>query len=175
MALITFQDLPSTSTPLNAANLNNNFNACYDKASISIYASADGSSSSAFGTVAATTDTTILKEGTKLSLNSNAVKVGSGISKVRVSGVVSGTFTNNSSSNSYTIGARILINGTATANPRVIITIKPSETLNVALPVTPHIISVSENDKIQIGIYSSTANVSKTCKEGTYLFVEEVK
>ena len=26
MALITFQDLPSTSTPLNATNLNNNFN-----------------------------------------------------------------------------------------------------------------------------------------------------
>ena len=29
MALIQFEDLPSTNTPLNAANLNNNFNECY--------------------------------------------------------------------------------------------------------------------------------------------------
>lgn len=29
MALVTFQDLPSTSTPVNASNLNNNFNECY--------------------------------------------------------------------------------------------------------------------------------------------------
>lgn len=29
MALIEFKDLPDTSTPLNASNLNNNFNECY--------------------------------------------------------------------------------------------------------------------------------------------------
>lgn len=29
MALIEFQDLPDTTTPLNASNLNNNFNECY--------------------------------------------------------------------------------------------------------------------------------------------------
>ena len=31
MALVTFQDLPSTSTPLNSANLNNNFNEINNK------------------------------------------------------------------------------------------------------------------------------------------------
>lgn len=28
MALVTFEDLPSTNTPINSANLNNNFNEC---------------------------------------------------------------------------------------------------------------------------------------------------
>ena len=36
MALITFEDLPSTNTPLNAANLNNNFNELNNKLAATI-------------------------------------------------------------------------------------------------------------------------------------------
>lgn len=37
MALITFENLPSTNTPINAANLNNNFNECINHTGSIIY------------------------------------------------------------------------------------------------------------------------------------------
>ena len=84
MALIEFQNLPNTSTPLNAENLNTNF----EKNIITVYASDMN--------ITDTTDSqnntiifngTVSSLGNKLSLNTTTgeVTIGSGISYVKVS------------------------------------------------------------------------------------------
>ena len=174
MALITFQDLPNTTTPLNATNLNNNFNYLNTRASITLTEGADGTGTSAFGTVACPTESQFASVEGNFTRDGNAVKVVSGVSLVRVSGVVCGQFTNNSTTTDYEVGARIIKNGTAqNVVPRL--TIKKGETQYVTIPITPYITSATANDLFQIGIYSSTGNVTKTPKTGTYICVEQVK
>lgn len=82
MALIEFQDLPDTTTPLNAENLNNNF-----KKNIIM-----GNAAANITTGSNTYDKVPLVEyskvGDNLSISNGGIKIGEGISKIKVSGTV---------------------------------------------------------------------------------------
>lgn len=90
MALIEFQDLPNTTTPINAQNLNNNFDELDEKTEHHIITA---SMSSNF--TKSTTDYEILPlntwviVGNKLTINNNSIVVGSNVSIVKVSAKLS--------------------------------------------------------------------------------------
>ena len=90
MSLITFQDLPNITTPINAQNLNNNFNELDEKSDKNIITA---SMSSNFTKTTPDYETlplnTSLIVGNKLSLNNNSIIVGSDVSKVKVSAKLS--------------------------------------------------------------------------------------
>ena len=141
--------------------------------SISARATSDGASTSAFGTVAISTDSQIFRFGNKFSLSSGNIIVGSEVSRIKVSGVLHAEFVNNSNSTAYDVGARIMQNNTGVGAPISMITLPPGATEDVSLPITPFVLQVTEGDIINIGVYSSTGNVTKTSKQWTYIFVEE--
>ena len=88
--MLVFKDLPDTSTPINATNLNGNFNELDEKTEHHIITA---SMSSNF--TKSTTDYEILPlntsliVGNKLSLSNNGIVVGSNVSKVKVSAKLS--------------------------------------------------------------------------------------
>lgn len=86
MALIEFQDLPNTTTPINAANLNNNFDELDEKSDKNIItAELENNFTKTTTDYEILPFTTEIKVGTKLTLSNNAVIIGSGVSKIKVS------------------------------------------------------------------------------------------
>ena len=89
MSLIEFKDYPSTETPLNAENLNYNFNEVNTKNIITVGLS---------GNITETTnkpfvivfDKVMASSGTKLTndIENGGVRIGAGVSKVKVSGQI---------------------------------------------------------------------------------------
>lgn len=173
MALIEFNDLPNTTTPINATNLNNNFNELNNKSSLSARSGTDGTATSVSGTDAISTTGTILKIGTKFTLSSGIIVVGSGVSKVRISGVAIGNFVNNSTDTAYDVGARFVHNGTG-IHPTALKSLGAGTTEEIVIGLTPIILEVNENDTLSLGIYSASGHVTKQAKRGSYIFVEEV-
>lgn len=84
MGLIEFKDYPNTSTPLNAENLNNNFNELAEKN----YFVATSTGSITLNNTVDIPLTKVRSSGTKLTLENGKIKVGKGVSKVRVSGSI---------------------------------------------------------------------------------------
>lgn len=149
-------------------NLQNQVN---DKNVITIGLNADTSttSTSAYQTIDLSLTKEVGKVGTKLSLSSGKVLIGSGISKVLVSGKMQ---TQNESS-SY--GMTIKKNNTEISNNYEG---NPGSSWS-QLTSAPILISVAEGDTIKMGIYHNSSGTTKTIKAyngyGTYLTVEVIE
>ena len=139
---------------------------------IAAYASADGSSSSAFGVVAVNMNTTIGQVGTGLTLSGGNVVVGSGISKVKVCGTLVGNFSNSHSSNTLAAGIRLMHNGSGISSATILRNIAKAATAELAITLPPIVIDVVENDTINIGIYASSSYITKTAKSTSMISVE---
>lgn len=148
-------------------NLQNQVN---DKNAITIGLNADTTttSTSAYQTIDLNLTKEVGKVGTKLSLSNGKVLIGSGVTKVLVSGKMQ---TQNESS-SY--GMTIKKNNTEISNNYEG---NPGSSWS-QLTSAPILISVTEGDIIKMGIYHNSNNTTKTIKAyngyGTYLTVEVI-
>lgn len=98
MALVEFEDLPSTDTPINASNLNNNFDyLSRNVLTATIYSTQTVSSTNEKINLALYKST-----GDKLSMSDNGVLIGSGVSKVLVSATLQAQW-NSPTSNDFLI------------------------------------------------------------------------
>lgn len=144
-----------------------------EKNILSAYNSSDGEEVSAFGTTTIALDTVILSTGTKLTLSNGSVKIGSGVSKVMVSGVLRGYF-KNSTTNNYEMGCRINKNTTIARALEFII--DKNTTINAKLiTVAPFLLDVKKNDVISIGIYSNSGNAVRKYLSNSYLTIEVIE
>ena len=145
-----------------------------EKNILSAYNASVGEEVSAFGTTTIALDTVISSIGTKLTLSNGSVKIGSGVSKVMVSGVLRGYFKNNNSTTNYEVGCRINKNTTIARALEFII--DKNTTINAKLiTVAPFLLDVEENDVISIGIYSSSGNAVRKYLENSYLTIEVIE
>ena len=141
---------------------------------MSAYNASAGEEISAFGTTTIALDTVISSIGTKLTLSNGSVKIGSGVSKVMVSGVLRGYFKNSTTTTNYEMGCRINKNTTIARTVEFII--DKNATIDAKLiTVAPFLLDVEENDVISIGIYSSTGNAVRKYLANSYLTVEVVE
>lgn len=110
--------------------------------------------------------------GDKLSLSDNGIKIGSGISKVKVSATV--TFSKSSTSS---IGLNLKLNNVEKA----LTLVRTSESADFTLNLSDIVMDVYENDLINLGVYMASATtVSILGKEDrecitTYMTVEVVE
>ena len=141
---------------------------------LSAYNASSGEEVSAFGTTTIALDTVISSIGTKLTLSNGSVKIGSGVSKVMVSGVLRGYFKNNNTTTNYEMGCRI--NKNTTIARAVEFIIDKNATINAKLiTVAPFLLDVEENDVISLGIYSSTGNAVRKYLANSYLTIEVIE
>ena len=141
---------------------------------LSAYNTSAGEEVSAFGTTTVALDTVMSAIGTKLTLSNGSVKIGSGVSKVMVSGVLRGYFKNNNPNTNYEMGCRI--NKNTTIARAVEFIIDKNTTINAKLiTVAPFLLDVEENDVISIGIYSSTGNAVRKYLANSYLTIELIE
>lgn len=167
MALIEFKDYPNTSTPLNAENLNNNFNELAEKN----YLVATSTGSITLTNEVDIPLTKVRSGGTKLTLENGKVKVGEGVSKVRVSGAIfldiKGSFV------AGYLWGRIVNNGNHVSG-----SITPLISgMGFASSSIPSIITeVKENDLLFLNV--DAAGASGTTRDGettTWLLVEVIE
>lgn len=152
----------------------NYVNKITEKNILSAYNASVGEEVSAFGTTTIALDTVISSIGTKLTLSNGSVKIGSGVSKVMVSGVLRGYFKNNNTTTNYEVGCRI--NKNTTIARAVEFIIDKNATINAKLiTVAPFLLDVEENDVISIGIYSSTGNAVRKYLANSYLTIEVIE
>lgn len=145
-----------------------------EKNILSAYNASAGEEVSSFGTTTIALDTVISSAGTKLTLSNGSVKIGSGVSKVMVSGVLRGYFKNNNTTTNYEMGCRINKNTTIARALEFII--DNNATINAKLiTVAPFLLDVKENDVISIGIYSSSGNAVRKYLENSYLTIEVIE
>lgn len=148
-------------------NLQNQVN---DKNAITIGLNADTSvtSSTAYRVVDLNLTSQLDKIGTKLSLSSGKVLIGSGVSKV----LVSATAQTQGDNNMW--GLSILKNSTEVSNNYC----SPSGAGYEKLTTSPRLLSVTSGDTIKMGIYINVANSTKQMRayngNGTYLTVEAI-
>lgn len=168
MSLIEFEDFPSTNTPINAENLNNNFNELNDYNSIKIRFSTSGNYS--IPTTDANTKlpfgTIVSSHGNKLTLTANnEVKIGSGVSVIRV--YAAAYFTS-----VHQRAATLRINKNTTAEYNA------NEYMagNYQSILTPSVeIDVQENDLIWIGADGYAGDQISNAQHSTIFFVEVVR
>lgn len=168
MALVTFQDLPSTSTPLNAANLNNNFNEV--KGCATAYINESTTSSSTASTNQKVTLTQINSNTDKLTLSNGGIKIGSGISKI----LVSATMRYYALQNAALGDRRIMVLKNSTSIARAFDTRDTTDVRFLSLSITPILINVAENDIIYLYSNSpqSSEEISSSSNNETRLTVE---
>ena len=166
MNLIEFQDYPSTETPLNAENLNHNFNYLAERNYI--VATANETTNLSGNTNIPLTVKNV--SGTKLTLENGKVKIGTGVSKVRISGSI---FMDITQQNSGYLWGRIAKNGSNVQG-----SIHPLVTgmsfISACIP--SNIIDVKENDLLHLNVDSAgaTGTVRNTV-ENTWLCVEVIE
>ena len=142
-----------------------------DKNAITIGLNADTTttSTSAYQTIDLNLTKEVGKVGTKLSLSNGKVLIGSGVTKVLVSGKIQ---TQQSDNSSY--GLLIKKNDTEVSNNYE----GNSGASWSQLTATPILIPVSEGDTIKMSIYHNSSNTTKNVKAysgyGTYLTVEAI-
>lgn len=167
MALIEFKDLPDTTTPLTANNLNNNF----IEAKKHEIATAYLTTSQENLNIGYILLDEIISNSEKLTLEGNGIKIGNGISKVKISANI---FAEASSSTSY-IWCEIKKNGIG-----VVRSIDGLHNYYANACTTPLLIDVVENDVItlhKIGPSDVTLTVRglQDSIYNTYLTVEVVE
>lgn len=169
-----WQDLPNTTTPINATNLNKMEQGIYDandKNVITIGLNADTSttSTSAYQGIDLNLTKEIAKAGTKLSLSNGKVLIGSGVTKV----LVSGKLQTQGDNSSY--GLLIKKNNTEISN-----NYEGNQGSSWSqLTASPILVSVAEGDTIKMSVYHNATNTTKNIKAysgyGTYLTVEVIE
>ena len=165
MSLIKFQDYPSTETPLNAENLNHNFNCLAEKNYI--VATANG----AINLSGNTNIPLIVKNvsGTKLTLENGKIKIGAGVSKVRISGSI---FMDITQQNSGYLWGRIAKNESnvqGSIHPLV----AGMSFISACIP--SKIIDVKENDLLHLnGDAAGATGTVRNTEENTWLCVEVI-
>ena len=169
-----WQDLPNTTTPINATNLNKMEQGIYDandKNVITIGLNADTttSSTSAYQNIDLSLTKQIAKVGTKLSLSNGKVLIGAGVSKILVSGKIQ-TQGDNSA---YGLSIRKNSNTAIAENYEG----TPGNSWN-QLTAPSILIPVVQGDTIKMTIYHNSSGTTKTIKAyngyGTYLTVEVI-
>ena len=144
MSYINFQNLPTTTTPLSAANLN----AIQNIGAIQIYLASDTDVSSDTTQYAKVPlDTQYDISGTQLSFDSTnkAIVVGAGVSKVEVTGFITMDTTNKVTPPNYGIAVRI--NGSGSNQLYSANTIIEGSYVKIFVK---GILSVSQNDKLTL-------------------------
>lgn len=170
-----WQDLPNTSTPINATNLNKMEQGIYDandKNIITIGLNSDSSitATSAYQTTDVNLTKEVAKSGTKLSLSSGKVAIGAGVSKVLVS------------ANAMTQGDAGSFGFMIRKNTNTEVAVSyaaPSGTGWLHIALTPVLVNVSQGDTLKLTVYINNNNSTKNIKAyngtGTYLTVQVVE
>lgn len=113
-------------------------------------------------------DTIVSNYGNKLTLSNNEITIGSGVSKIRVSGNI---FVNDTSQNGYTWG-RIKKNGTFFAGT---ITPREATTPYLSTPIPPTIEEVTEGDKIILDVNCTCGGTLRAGRATTWLLIEVIE
>lgn len=170
-----WQDLPNTTTPINASNLNKMEQGIYDandKNIITIGLNADTTttSSSAYQNIDLSLTKEVGKVGTKLSLSSGKVLIGAGVSKILVSGKIQ------TQGEGSQWGIAIRKNSSTALAENYEGTPGTSWSSSVIPPIPAN---VTEGDIIKLSIYHNVANTTKTIRayggRGTYLTVQAIE
>ena len=165
MELIEFKDLPNTDTPINAENLNHNFNYLAEKNYIVATITNEQALSSNY---VLTLDEIVESYGDKLTLSKGKILIGKGISKIKVSGSI---FVNFPTSAGYVWGA-IRKGETKMASNITTIT---NGTSYLSTSIPPNIFSVVEGDTIDLLGDSTCGGSARTGKANTWLCVEVIE
>ena len=124
-----------------------------------------------YGWVDAPLDRVVTQVGDKLTLVDNGVRIGPGVSHVRVSGYGIVTVQNSTSTSTYEYMFAIRKNADAIMWNRV--PIKSNTTINNQITVIPaQVIPVVEGDMIYLSSYSTTGQLSRTIHNNCFLNVE---
>lgn len=165
MALITFQDLPSTQTPINSTNLNDNFNELDTKTNPQIItAELSSNFTKTINDYEIIPFNRSVLVGTKLSIDNNGIKVGSGVSKVKISSKA--TF------NSLTSGTKWL---TIYKNNEASIPNIATFSSRATIYSTETVITVSEDDVIYAKVNGTSGDVIRGGGGYTNITVEVVE
>ena len=179
MKKIIFEDLPNTNTPINATNLNKlqeNIEEEINKTNELNYIScgSDGTEPyTAYGWEDIPTTTEALKIGEKLTLENGVVKIGTGISYVKVSGFAIINVTNNNNSNAYEYMVNVRKNEDGVIHNRI--GIGAGETQQTIFIIPETIISVTQGDIIKLSSYSTSGQLTRSIQVGARLNVEVIK
>ncbi len=151
----------------------NYINKITEKNILSAYNTSDGSEVTEYGNTYLTLDSSV-STGSKLSLVDGKVKIGAGVSKIMISGLVRYYYKNNSSTTDYELGAYIYKNSSPVVSCRR--TVHKSE-INISdtIALTPRIITAKENDLISLVFYSTTGQITRKYLSESYLTVEVVE
>ena len=144
-----------------------------EKNIITAKATADGDEVTAYGNTYLTLGSSV-SSGSKLSLVDGKVKIGAGISKIMVSGIVRYYYKNNNSSNKYELGAYIFNNDSSAISCRLTVPAS-GENISDTIVLTPRIITAKENDLISLIFYSTTGAITRKYLSESYLTVEVVE
>ena len=155
------------------SGLENLINEKINKNIITALNSSDGDEVTAYGMTYLTFDKSTLV-GSKLSLINGKVKIGAGVSKIMVSGLIRYNSKNNSSSNNYELGAYIFNNDSSAVGCRLTVPAS-GENISDTIVLTPRIITAKENDLISLIFYSTTGAITRKYLSESYLTVEVVE
>lgn len=170
---INWENLPSTSTPVNATNLNHMDQGIYDANNKNIITAGGTSSTTATGTGDLSIPITqaIEQIGDKFTISTNRIYVGSGVSKVLVSGQV---YFNLAANRGGALNLYIRKNGSA-INGQTNGGYASTSTRNACLSLPPKLISVSQGDYFDWTAYLYNGDVVRTdSSTNTFLTVEAI-
>lgn len=164
MALVKFKNLPDTSTPLNAENLNNNF----EELSKNVI---QGTISSNYTIKATNTYENLpiienIKVGEKLTIQNNQIIVGKNVSVI----MVSAKMKFNSVTANGTKYLSIYKNGIRMATSQETLT-----TYGTLLYITPYLMNVTEGDKITLTTYGNVGDVIRNTADFTNIVAEVIE
>lgn len=170
MSLITFKDLPDTTTPLNASNLNNNFDFLCNMITVRGSGTTALTTSSDSETVAIPLNGTVASIGDKLTFDNanNCIVIGAGVSYVSVS---CGTAIQLTTSGMTYQNLTIYKNSTQLSLVAQIKTLQSSD-IRPYVNMSDILVPVSQGDKISLKLFNRLAgsiNVS-----GQYLTVKVI-
>lgn len=155
MALITFKDLPDTSTPLNAENLNANFQR--DIITIGLASDTNVRITSDYVSAKIPFNKLSGQAGTKLKLENNGVRIPSNTKKIKVS--ARETSVGDESSSSY--GIYLFVNEKAVCQIYDVAT-RPGD--YSATTINETIISVNGGELVTLQLYCDSAGHSRNMK-----------
>ena len=169
MTKITFQNLPSTSTPVNATNLNqlqtNVENAINEKNIITIQLGSEFSCTTLDAYTAVTGFVQANKIGDKLSFSNNSIVIGAGVSKIKVTAKAGWYATNTS-----TKYLRLLKNNSTLVWSTI--NVPNSSFLSDSIP--ENLVDVVQGDTISMSYYTAVAGDSLQDSMRTFITVEVV-
>ena len=135
--------------------------------------SSDGDEVTAYGMNYLTLNSSI-STGSKFSLVDGKVKIGNGVSKIMVSGLVRYYYKNNKASNKYELGAYIYNNDSVVVSCRLTVPAS-GENISDTIVLTPRIITAKKNDLISLAFYSTTGQITRKYLSSSYLTVEVIE